>query len=377
MTSRGSRLRVVLVDDVDDLRLLLRSLFETYSDVEVVGEATDGEEAIVVIEATQPDLVVLDLSMPVMDGVTALPSIRRVAPAARVVVLSAIPPEADPGAIAAGAVAYVQKGAGKTQRLVPDLLAAAGLLETTIATLQPRSHRTDLPASPESAGMARRFAREVLGDDMSEVLDTVQLLVSELVTNAVVHAASAPPSRSISSTTTSTSRCSTIEVVSQPGRTLTGTRSPGGVWCSWTRSPNVGAPIAVDQGKIVWFDVGRTRLPTYRSSAPEVVLGVGTAHREVDAGMFGDCAITCSRNICTDGSRRRSCDQARPSSRVAPASRSRMTRTAPVGLSCPSRGGTTATPRPAATKPRTTCRSSQTNATRGSKPAAAQTSSVR
>ena len=188
----GSALRVVLVDDVDDLRLLLHTLFAPYPGVEVVGEATNGQDAIAVVEATQPDLVVLDLSMPVMDGVSALPRLRRVAPAARVVVLSAIPPQADPGAIAAGAVAYVQKGAGKTQRLVPDLLAAAGLLETTVTSLQARSHKADLPATRESAGLARQFAREVLGDDLVGVLDTVQLLVSELVTNAVVHAASAP-----------------------------------------------------------------------------------------------------------------------------------------------------------------------------------------
>jgi len=262
VTSTGSRLRVVLVDDVDDLRLLLRSLFESYSDVEVVGEAPDGEEAIVVIEATQPDLVVLDLSMPVMDGVTALPSIRRVAPAARVVVLSAIPPEADPGAMAAGAVAYVQKGAGKTQRLVPDLLAAAGLLETTITTLQPRSHRADLPASPESAGMARRFAREVLGDDMSEVLDTVQLLVSELVTNAVVHAASAP--------TVAIHLFDDhvhVEVLDDRGGVATredadeDAESGRGVVLVDALAERWGT-IAVDQGKIVWFDVGRTPLPT-------------------------------------------------------------------------------------------------------------------
>src|SRR5690242_667335 len=118
-----SPLRVVLVDDVDDLRLLLRTLFEPYPGIEVVGEAGNGEDAVAVVAATQPDLVVLDLSMPVLDGVSALPRLRRAAPAARVVVLSAIPPSADPGAMAAGAVAYVQKGVSRTERLVPDLVA--------------------------------------------------------------------------------------------------------------------------------------------------------------------------------------------------------------------------------------------------------------
>ena len=47
-------LRVVLVDDVDDLRFLLRTLFEPYPGVEVVGEAANGEEALTVVAATQP-----------------------------------------------------------------------------------------------------------------------------------------------------------------------------------------------------------------------------------------------------------------------------------------------------------------------------------
>ncbi len=263
--ARGSALRVVLVDDVEDLRFLLRTLFETHPGVEVVGEAGNGADAIDVVERTQPDLVVLDLSMPVLDGVSALPALRRVAPAARVVVLSAIPPEADPGAIAAGAVAYVQKGAGKTRRLVPDLLAAAGLLETTVTTiqkLQPRSHRADLPATAASAGMARQFAREVLGDDGGEMLDTVQLLVSELVTNAVVHAASSPTvaihlfddhvhvevldDRSQDATL----RDSDLEAESGRGVALVDALAE-----RW-------GTITVDHGKIVWFDVGRAPLPT-------------------------------------------------------------------------------------------------------------------
>ena len=257
-------LRVVLVDDVDDLRLLLRTLFETHPGVAVVGEAGDGAEAIEVVGATQPDLVVLDLSMPVLDGVSALPALRRVAPAARVVVLSAIPPEADPGALAAGAVAYVQKGAGKTRRLVPDLLAAAGLLETTVTTLQrlrPRSHRADLPATAASPGMARQFAREVLGDDGSEVLDTVQLLVSELVTNAVLHAASAPTVAihlfddhvhvEVLDDRNQDARLTEAGDDAESGRGVALVDALAERW----------GTIVVDHGKIVWFDVARAPLP--------------------------------------------------------------------------------------------------------------------
>jgi CheY-like chemotaxis protein len=255
-------LRVVLVDDVDDLRLLLRTLFESHAGVEVVGEAANGEDAITVVTATQPDLVVLDLSMPVLDGVSALPRLRRLAPAARVVVLSAIPPAADPGALAAGAVAYVQKGAGKTTRLVPDLLAAAGLLEATVTTLQPRSHRADLPATAASAGMARRFAREVLGSEGSDVLDTVQLLVSELVTNAVVHARSAPTVAihlfddhvhvEVLDDRNDEARRRDADSDAESGRGMALVDALAQRWGSLT----------VEHGKIVWFDVAREPLPS-------------------------------------------------------------------------------------------------------------------
>jgi DNA-binding NarL/FixJ family response regulator len=254
-------LRVVLVDDVDDLRFLLRTLFEPYPGVEVVGEAANGEEALTVVAATQPDLVVLDLSMPVLDGVSALPRLRRAAPAARVVVLSAIPPSADPGAMAAGAVAYVQKGAGKTARLVPDLLAAAGLLETTVTTLKPRSHQADLPATAASAGLARQFARQVLGSEGDDVLDTVQLLVSELVTNAVVHARSAPTVAihlfddhvhvEVLDDRTDEARLEDADSDAESGRGVALVDALSERWGSLT----------VEGGKIVWFDVGRAPLP--------------------------------------------------------------------------------------------------------------------
>src|SRR4051812_37216231 len=89
-------LRVLLVDDVADLRLLLASLFAARPGVQVVGEAANGEEAVALAERHQPDLVVLDLAMPVLDGVSALPLLQQASPRSRVVVLSAIPRDRDP-----------------------------------------------------------------------------------------------------------------------------------------------------------------------------------------------------------------------------------------------------------------------------------------
>lgn len=81
-------MRVVIADDVEDIRLLVRVALTSSGAFDVVAEAADGEEVVDLTREHQPDLVVLDLSMPRMDGLEALPHILRAAPAARVVVLS-------------------------------------------------------------------------------------------------------------------------------------------------------------------------------------------------------------------------------------------------------------------------------------------------
>lgn len=81
--------RVLIVDDHAGIRLILRAAALARDDFEVVGEAVDGYEAITCAETLQPDLVLLDVAMPGMDGLEALPRVRRAAPGARVVVLTA------------------------------------------------------------------------------------------------------------------------------------------------------------------------------------------------------------------------------------------------------------------------------------------------
>jgi PAS domain S-box-containing protein len=79
--------RVVIADDADDIRAMLRMGF-SYHDIDVVGEAVDGFEAVRLAAELQPDVVLLDLAMPRMDGLQAIPHLRAVAPQARIVVFS-------------------------------------------------------------------------------------------------------------------------------------------------------------------------------------------------------------------------------------------------------------------------------------------------
>ena len=103
--------RVVVIDDTEDLRELL-GLALTRGGFEIVAEAADGEAGIEVVREHRPDVVLLDLAMPVMDGIEALPAIRRLVPNAKVIVLSGFgAQQMSARAVAEGADGYVQKGA--------------------------------------------------------------------------------------------------------------------------------------------------------------------------------------------------------------------------------------------------------------------------
>ncbi len=114
---------VVVVDDAEDLRELICMVLERRGDgaFTVVGTAGDGVAASAVVTATQPDLVLMDIAMPVMDGLQALPHVRLASPNALVVMLSGFPSAtAEAGALEAGADAYVEKN-DLVRTLVPQL----------------------------------------------------------------------------------------------------------------------------------------------------------------------------------------------------------------------------------------------------------------
>ncbi len=104
--------RVLLVDDHALIRAGLRSLMTSTRDLQVVGEAANGEEAVRLAAELTPDVVVMDLSMPVMDGVTATRLLLERCPSAKVLVLTTFSDQAIIAtALAAGAVGYVYKDA--------------------------------------------------------------------------------------------------------------------------------------------------------------------------------------------------------------------------------------------------------------------------
>ena len=109
--TEAAGITVVIADDTPDMRMVLRLALSDEEGFSVVGEAGDGAEAVDLASRHQPDVVVLDLAMPVMDGLTAIPLIRAASPASKVVVLSGYGSEEMlEAALEAGADAYVVKG---------------------------------------------------------------------------------------------------------------------------------------------------------------------------------------------------------------------------------------------------------------------------
>ena len=103
-------IRVLLVDDHPLVRTTLAEMLSEEDDVTVVGECEDGSQVVEAAQRLHPDVVFMDLSMPVMNGLAATEALRAVQPEARVVVLTGEGPAARPRAAAAGASALVPKG---------------------------------------------------------------------------------------------------------------------------------------------------------------------------------------------------------------------------------------------------------------------------
>ena len=119
-------IRVLLVDDQAVVRRALRARFHLEPDLQVVGEASTGSEALTLAQTLTPDVVLMDIEMPGIDGIEATAALRRVVPQSAVVILSIHDDAQTRGrAQAAGAAALVEKR-GATETLLSAIRQAAG-----------------------------------------------------------------------------------------------------------------------------------------------------------------------------------------------------------------------------------------------------------
>lgn len=118
-------IRLLLVDDQALFREGLRILLSVWDDLEVVGEASNGQEALAVATAVNPDVILMDLRMPVMDGVTATRRLQQVQPNSRVIVLTTFDDDEHVfDGLRAGAVGYLLKDVS-SEKLVEAIRTTA------------------------------------------------------------------------------------------------------------------------------------------------------------------------------------------------------------------------------------------------------------
>jgi NarL family two-component system response regulator LiaR len=185
-------IRVLVVDDHAIVRQGLRAIIRVTPGLELAGEAADGAEAVAQTLAQRPDLVLMDLVMPGVDGVQAIATIKRDAPATRVLALTTFADaELVLGAVQAGADGYLLKDVG-----VPELARAIRSVHAGQPYLHPEAtrHLIQATARPEPASVhltqreqavltrvARGLTNRQIADELAISEKTVSVHVSNLL----------------------------------------------------------------------------------------------------------------------------------------------------------------------------------------------------
>lgn len=185
-------IRLMIVDDHAIVRLGLRQFLSTYPDLELVAEAEDGPEAIALCDALEPDVVLMDMVMPGMDGAAATRCIRRAHPTTQVIAFTSYLDEnLVRDALEAGAIAYLLKDVG-SERLadaIRDAHRGRGTLDSEVARIVIRAATSPPPLGHDLSDRERQvltlIARGLTNRQIAERLflspGTVRIYVSHLL----------------------------------------------------------------------------------------------------------------------------------------------------------------------------------------------------
>lgn len=144
-------INVLITDDHKVVRQGLRMVLDLDPELEVVGEAENGEEALRLARRLKPDVVLMDLVMPVMDGIEATGEIRHEQPDTQVVALTSILEDASVGgAVKAGAIGYLLKNTGSDELRQAIKAAAAGQVQLAPEAAVRLMREVSAPKDPET-----------------------------------------------------------------------------------------------------------------------------------------------------------------------------------------------------------------------------------
>ena len=191
--SSDSKISVMIADDHEIVREGLKEILENSGKFEIVGQAGDGQEAVKVAEETNPDIIVLDILMPVLDGVEACRQISEKLPETRILMLTASNArDAISRSVAAGADGYLQKFSTKDRFLSTVLEVAAGEFRVqgeAARQLIAGMGSEDTEPEPADSGVLssrerdilRMFAQGMSNADIAEVRGNTPLTVRNYI----------------------------------------------------------------------------------------------------------------------------------------------------------------------------------------------------
>jgi DNA-binding NarL/FixJ family response regulator len=173
-------IRVLIVDDHSVVRKGLRTFLGLDADFEVVGEASNGEEAVQMAHDLKPDVVLMDLLMPKMDGIEATSHIRRDLPDTEVIALTSVLEDAKViGAVRAGAIGYLLKDTEADELCRAIKAAAAGQVQLSPHAAARLMREVRAPESPEPLSDRETEVLRLLAQGHSNKEIAVSLTLSD------------------------------------------------------------------------------------------------------------------------------------------------------------------------------------------------------